>query len=107
MAKYIVVYKSNEAKDWAVQPKPEVTRIMNAWGEWVGSMGRARKDSGAFKFGGKTVSKDGVENADNLLTGYAIIDADNFDEALSMVAKAPNVVSGSGSMDVYEAFGLE
>ncbi len=107
MAKYILVYKMNTADDWASRPEPEVKQIMQAWGEWVGSMGTARKGGGAFKFGGKSVSKNGPKDADNLMTGYAVIEAKDFDAALGVAAKAPNVQSGAGTIEVYEAFGIE
>jgi hypothetical protein len=42
-----------------------------------------------------------------LLTGYAIIEAKDFDEALNIAQKAPNVQSGTGTIEVYEAFALE
>lgn len=106
MAKYILLYKSNEASDWSKLPEPEVKKIMQAWGEWVGSIGAARKDSGPFKFGGKSATPDGPKDADNLFTGYAIIEAQNFDEALSIAQKAPNVQGGTGTIEVYEAFGI-
>lgn len=105
MAKYILVYKNNEAKDWTKLPEPEIKQITEAWGHWVGSMGAARTNGDAFKFGGKSVNKSGTKDADNLLTGFAMIDAKDFDEALSIAQSAPNVVAGTGSIEVYEAFG--
>jgi hypothetical protein len=106
MTKYILVYKSNEANDWSTLPEPEIKQIVQAWGEWVGSIGDARKDGDAFKFGGKSATKDGTKDADNLLTGYAIIEAKDFDEALGIAQKAPNVQAGTGTIEVYEAFGF-
>ena len=107
MPKYILVYKSNEASDWSKLPEPEIKQIMQAWGEWVGSMGAIRKDGGAFRFGGKSATKNGPKDADNLLTGYAIIEAKDFDEALSIAQKAPNVQAGTGTIEVYEAFAVQ
>lgn len=106
MAKYILVYKNNEAGDWSKLPEPEIRKLVDAWGEWVGSLGTARKDGMPFRFGGKSVTKDGPKDADNLLTGYVIIEAKDFDEALSAAQKAPNVQSGTGSIEVYEAFAI-
>ena len=106
MAKYILVYKIKEADDWTKRPEQEVKKLMNAWGEWVGSIGTARKDGGAFKFGGKSATKTGIREADNLMTGYAIIDVENFDAALAIAEKAPNVQDGSGTIEVYEAFAV-
>ncbi len=106
MTQYIFVYKSNEALDWSSLPKDEVKKVMDAWGTWIGSMGPARKGGTAFKFGGTSVTRDGQKKADNLLTGFAIVEAKDFDEALHMAQNAPNVISGQGSIEVYEAFGV-
>ena len=106
MTQYIFVYKSNEAFDWSALPKEEVKKVMDAWGTWLGAMGPALKGGDAFKFGGKTVSKNGKNEADNLLTGFAIVEAKDFDEALEIAQNAPIVVSGQGSVEVYEAFGV-
>ncbi|HSW74590.1 MAG TPA: YciI family protein [Candidatus Saccharimonadales bacterium] len=106
MAQYILVYKSNEAFDWSQLPKEEVTKVMDAWGAWLGMMGPAVKGGDAFKFGGKSVTENGEKEADNLLTGFAIIEAKDFDEALSYAHKAPSVISGQGSIEVYEALML-
>lgn len=107
MTKYILVYKSNQATDWSTLPEAEIKQIMHAWGEWVGSLGTSRKDSGAVKFGGKTATKHGIQNSDNLTTGYAIIEAENFDEALEIAQRAPNVTADTGTIEVYEAFAVQ
>ena len=106
MSKFILVYKSNEARDWSKLPEPEVKQLIQAWEEWAGSISAARKDGGAFKFGGKSATKDDAKDADNVLTGYAITEAKDFDEALSIAQKAPNVQADTGTIEIYEALGL-
>ncbi len=107
MAKYILVYKVKQANDWTKLPEQEVKKLVDAWGEWVGTFSASRTDGGAFKFGGKSVGSQGVADADNLMTGYATIDAKDFDEALGIAKKAPNVIDGSGTIEVYEAFAVQ
>jgi len=104
MAKFILVYKADEANDWSKLPEQEVKKIVNAWGQWVGSLGAARKDGEAFKFGGKSATSKGPKDADNLLTGYAVIDVKDIDEALEIASQAPFVKWGTGTVEVYEAF---
>ena len=104
MSKYILVYKNNEAKDWSAQSEPEVKKVMEAWGTWLGSMNPPREAGDVFKFGGKSVNKNGTKDADNLLTGFSVIEAQDFDEALEIAQKAPTVQWGTGSIEVYEAF---
>lgn len=102
MARYILVYKSNQAFDWSQLPKEEVTKVIDAWNAWSAMMGSAVKSGGAFKFGGKSVNKDGEKEADNLFTGYAIVEAKDFSEAVGFAEKAPSVVSEQGSIEIYE-----
>ena len=106
MPKYIMVYTAQQAFDVSTLPKEEITKQMEAWGEWLGTYDKKIVDEGdAFKFGGKVVSEEGVNDADNLRTGYTIIEADNFDEALAFAQASPALEDG-GKIQVYEAFGL-
>lgn len=65
-------------------------------------MGSAVLSGDAFKFGGKSVGSTGAEKADNLLTGYVVVEADNFSEAEKLAGGAPSVTSGQGNIEVYE-----
>lgn len=107
MAKYIMVYKNNTASNMSTLPKEEVTKMMEAWGEWLGSMGSALVEKGeAFKSPGKSITADGIVEADNLLTGYSVVEAKDFDEALRLAQNNPMVMGRGGSVEVYEAFGV-
>lgn len=104
MPKYIFVYKTKN--DWTDLPKEQVINMMSAWGEWIGSMGSAVVDKGeAFRSGGKKVSREGIEAADDMISGYTIVTAKDFDEALGLAQNSPTVAQG-GKVEVYEAFGM-
>ena len=45
-----------------------------------------------------TVSHSGAAQADNLLAGYVVVEADSFSAAEKLAAGAPSVASGRGSM---------
>lgn len=102
MSKYILIFKSNEAFDWTTLPQEEAQKAAGAWRGWIDSMGSAVQASDAFKFGGKSVSKTGTAEADNLLIGYVLVEAENFSEAEKLAEGAPSVASGRGSIEVYE-----
>lgn len=107
MSKYIMVYKSDTPSRMSTIPKEEVAKLMEAWGEWLGSMGSAVVDKGeAFKANGKSITADGVVEADNRLTGYSVVEAKDFDEALSLAKNNPMVMGRSGTIEIYEAFGM-
>ncbi len=106
MAKYIFIYTANEAHDLSTFPEAEVKKMLAPWETFFASLGSALVDRGdAVKFGGKSVSKSGVKDADNLHTGYSVIEAENLDEAVEIAQGAPSVASGQGTIEVYEAFG--
>lgn len=102
MSKYALVFKSKEAFDWSKLPQEEVQKVVGAWRDWLDSMGSAVQNGDAFKFGGKSVSSTGVDEADNLLTGYVVVEAEDFGEAEKLAGGAPNVASGQGSIEIYE-----
>ncbi len=105
MNRYILVYKEKQVTDMSTMPEEEIAKVMEAWGEWLGSMGNAVIDRGdAFKEG-KVIDGDTVTDADGLTSGYTIIEAANFDEALAFAKNNPSVKEGS-TVEVYEAFGL-
>jgi hypothetical protein len=105
MAKYMMVYKSAEPFDLSTLPKEQMLKIANVWGEWLGSLGSSLVERGdTFKSGGKTITNNGVHEADNLLSGYSIIEASSVDEALE-IAKGSPILQNGGSVEVYEAFG--
>jgi hypothetical protein len=107
MSKYIMVYKNNTPSTMSALPEEQVVKMMEAWGEWLGTMGSALVDRGdAFKSTGKSITADGVVDADNLLSGYSIIEAKDFDEALGLAQNNPMVAGRAGSVEVYEAFGV-
>jgi hypothetical protein len=104
MSKYIMVFKTQN--DWTTLPKEQIGQFMQAWGEWLGSMGSAVVDKGeAFQTGGKSVTTSGVTDSDNMLSGYTIVEAKDFDEALAYAKNSPAIQNG-GSVEVYAAFGM-
>jgi len=88
-------------------PKEQVMKMMEAWGVWLGSMGDALVERGeAFQSNGKSITPNGVVDADNMLTGYSVIEAKDYDEALSLAKGNPAVEGGGGTVEVYEAFAV-
>lgn len=102
MSKYALIFKSKEAFDWSRLPPEEVQKVVGAWKGWIASMGSAVQAGDAFKFGGRSVSKSGAAEADNLLTGYVVVEADGFSAAEKLAAGAPSVTTDQGNIEVYE-----
>jgi hypothetical protein len=107
MAKYIMIYRTAQPFDMSLLPKDKFMQAMQEWGEWIGRMGPAVVSPGdAFKFGSKSVGADDVKESDNLTSGYSIVEAKNFDEALGFAQTSP-VVKYGGRVEIYEAFGTQ
>lgn len=101
-----MVYKDENPDAMSDMPKEQVAKVMEAWGEWLGMMGSHVVDPGdAFKAGAKVVDKNGVTDANSKSSGYSIIEADDFDQALEFASSNPGVAEGT-KVEVYEAFGL-
>ena len=106
MSKYILIYKSPDGFDMSQLPKEQITKAMEAWGEWLGGMGPNLIDKGdMFKSGSKSVKQAGIEDASSGLSGYSIIDVPSYDAALEAASGSP-IIQNGGKVEVYEAFGL-
>lgn len=102
----MLIYKSPEGFSMALLPKEQIAKAMQAWGEWLGSMGPSVIDRGdMFKTGSKSVDSKGVEANNSGLSGYSIIDVANYDAALEAASGSP-IIRNGGRVEVYEAFGL-
>ena len=80
-------------------PTPE---IQEAWGKWFASIGNKMVDPGSPLGHGKEISRAGTRELSmdmESLTGYCIINADNFEEAEKIAEACPIITS----IRVYEA----
>ena len=102
MANYVLVYKGGGgmANDEAARQK-----IMQAWGQWFGSLGDKLVDGGNPFGSSAAISSGGsVSNsASSGLTGYSIIKGDSL-QAATESAKGCPVLTDGGSIEVYETF---
>jgi len=104
MAKYLFVYhggKNPESED-------DYKEVMDAWGNWFGSMGAAVVDGGNPVGMSSTVHSDGSVTADggsNPASGYSLIEADSDADAIAK-AKACPILAAGGSVEVAEAIDM-
>jgi hypothetical protein len=95
MGNYVYAYRGGQMAN----TDEERQAVMAAWGAWFGELGGAIVDPGNPFAGSTSVGGDGT--AASALTGYSVIKADSLDAA-SELAKGCPVLSGGGSVDVYE-----
>jgi hypothetical protein len=104
MAKYLYVYHGGSRPE----SQEAVKEVMNAWGQWFGSMGSAVIDGGNPVGSSSTVKSDGSVASDggaNPAGGYSLIEASNLDDALAKAKGCP-ILAGGGSVEVAEAIDM-
>ncbi|MDH3714712.1 MAG: hypothetical protein OET44_12790 [Gammaproteobacteria bacterium] len=104
MAKYLFVYHGGSKPE----KEEDVAKVMDAWGQWMGSMGSAVIDGGNPVGMSTTVLSDGsvVDNGGaNPASGYSLIEASDLDDALAK-AKACPILEVDGSIELAEAFDM-
>lgn len=77
------------------------------WKEWADSLGDAIVEMGVPVGATKTVTQTGSKDnkAEEALTGYTVVQAENMEAAVEMTKKCPFVEDG-GRMDVAEAMSM-
>lgn len=104
MAKYLFVYHGGKKPE----SEAEIARVMNAWGEWLGSMGADVIDGGNPVGKSSTVNSDGSVSDNggaNPVSGYSLVEARDLADATSKAKGCPVLESG-GSVELAEAFDM-
>ena len=104
MAKYLFVYHGGSHPE----SEAEVKEVMDAWGNWFGSMGSAVVDGGNPVGMSSTVLPDGsvAENGGaNPASGYSLIEASDLDDALAKAKGCP-ILQAGGSVELAEAIDM-
>jgi len=100
MANYVLVYHGGS------MPESEKAQAdaLAAWGVWFGKLGSALVDGGNPASRTKRIAGDGSVSDDPAgPSGYSIISAASFDEAV-VLAKSCPVLQGGSSVQVVETF---
>ncbi len=104
MAKYLLVYHGGSHPE----SKEAQQKVMAAWGQWFGSMGKALIDGGNPVGKSSTVRSDGTVVKDggaNPVSGYSLVEAASLDEALAKAKGCPLLAAG-GSVEVAQAMDM-
>ena len=100
MAKFLFVYHG----DGRPENPEDVEATMAAWGKWMQDHGAALIEPGNPVGASKTVTAEGVRDGGgaNPVSGYTLVEAEDFDTACAIAAENPMVMDGSGSVEVAE-----
>jgi hypothetical protein len=100
MPSYVYVFHGGASPN----TKEESERLMAAWGSWMQRVGSALIDPGAPANSSKTVHANGSATEGggvNPVTGYTIVEAVTFDDAVSLTAGCP-IFDAGGSIEILE-----
>ena len=104
MSKYLFVYHGGSVPE----TKEEQAKVMDAWGQWFGSLGSAVVDGGNPVGKSSTVQSNGsvVDNgSSNPVSGFSLIEASNVDDAVTKAQGCPILAAG-GSVELAEALDM-
>ena len=88
----------------SAEDEEDSVRLITVWAKWITELGEALKDPGNPARESRTVHADGsvtTESGPNPVTGYTIIEAADFDEAIVLTADCP-IFNAGGSIEILE-----
>lgn len=104
MAKYLFIYHGGKHPE----TEEEVAAVMDAWGNWLGSMGSAVIDGGNPVGKSSTVNPDGsvADNGGaNPASGYGMFEASDVEDAVAKARGCP-ILTGGGSVELAEVIDM-
>ncbi len=104
MAKYLFVYHGGGM----AETEEEQAKAMDAWGQWLGSLGDDLIDGGNPVGPSTTIlaDKSVVDNGGtNPASGYSLIEASDMADAVEKGKGCP-IFSNGGSVEIAEAFDM-
>ncbi len=111
MAKFLFVYR-NDAEQDQIAPSPEqMQAIMQEWGAWFAKVGPGIVDGGdglmptGKLLRGTTVTDGPFIEAKELVGGYSVVQAENYDQAVEYAKSCP-IIGYGGSIEIREMAGL-
>lgn len=103
MTKFLVNYLGAKVGtfQWEMSDA-ESSAFMQAWGDWAEKHKAQIVDDGAPCGKTKLVTKDGISDSKNAITGYTIVEADTHDSAAQMFSDHPHIASLGLTIEVME-----
>jgi hypothetical protein len=112
MAKFLFVYRDQPDPSQGPPSPEQVQAIMAEWGTWFRKVGAAVVDGGdglqptgrMLRPGGKVSDGPFIE-AKDVVGGYSILQADNYDQAVEFAKSCPILANG-GTIEIRELAGF-
>jgi hypothetical protein len=113
MAKFLFIYRNTAQAEMNISPE-ELQASLAKWGEWIGKYmqsGNITDPGDGLQATGKVLTPKGVVTdgpymeSKEILGGYSIVEAKNYDEAVKIARECPNHSFG-GSIEIRELAGF-
>jgi hypothetical protein len=113
MAQFMAVYTAPRKEIDAFMAKPEsqrreeVKEDAQKWNEWQNAHEDELADEGGMFGKTKRITEDGVSDTRNELTGYSIVEAENYDEAVKTFQQHPYLNFPGAAIEVMERLDMQ
>lgn len=100
MARFVFAFHGGAS----AQDEADSARLVVAWTTWMAGLGTSLTDAGSPAMESRTVHADASVTdggGPNPVTGYTIVDAHDFDEAVALTAGCP-IFDAGGSIEILE-----
>ncbi len=105
MKKFVIIYylPAGALEKMQTSPPEVMQAEMKAWMDWFAQAGDAVVDQGEFFANRAKVNGENVSEASHDVSGYSIIQAENFEAAKDMVKSHPHVGFFEGcDLEIFE-----
>ncbi len=115
MAKYLFIYRSSKEQHANEMSPDMMQKVMEAWGAWIGTGMEAKwllNPGDALNLEGRIVNHDKVVSdgpfaeSKEIVGGFSIIQANDFDAACKIAKTCPAVDAPGGTIEIRELAGL-
>ena len=110
MKKFIVIYHAPDeaVKQMGDTSAEEMQKGMEPWMKWAEKCGSQLVDMGTPLIGGQKMFPDGnSENSKRNVCGYSILEAENMEEAKSLIEGHPHLMwRGDCEIEIHESMPL-
>lgn len=110
MKEYLLLFRGGDTERKHLSPE-QIEAHMKRWQDWIGSIAQSGKLVGAqpltpegkvLKGTSKKLTDGPFIEGKEILGGYVLIKADNFEEAVKISEGCPNLESESGTVEIRE-----
>lgn len=113
MSKYLFIYRTPKSETPQPEPSPEeMQQMLSQWTAWKEKFAKQVVDMGdGLLPGGKILSDGKVTDGPfveikEVLGGYSVVEAADYDEALSVAKECPMVYAPGYSIEIRELAGF-